>query len=100
MSTRPGDFMKRAIFRLANCGAVSIAFLACAWTPVVGSAQEVRGETVTKGLDHPWAVAFLPQGRFLVTERPGRLRVVAADGKIQPPVAGLPQVAAGGQGGL
>jgi aldose sugar dehydrogenase len=92
--------MKLRISPLATRGAVAIAFLACAWSPVVGRAQDVRGETVTKGLDHPWAVAFLPQGRFLVTERPGRLRVVTADGKIQSPVAGLPQVAAGGQGGL
>ena len=55
---------------------------------------------VAKGLEHPWAVAFLPQGRFLVTERPGRLRVVEADGTLGPPVAGVPPVAAGGQGGL
>jgi glucose/arabinose dehydrogenase len=39
------------------------------------------GETVASGLDHPWAVAFLPGGRFLVTERPGRMRVVEADGE-------------------
>ncbi|WP_370807566.1 PQQ-dependent sugar dehydrogenase [Simplicispira lacusdiani] len=57
-------------------------------------------EPVAGGLQHPWAVAFLPDGRFLVTERPGRLRVVAADGRVQPPVRGLPAVAAGGQGGL
>jgi glucose/arabinose dehydrogenase len=60
----------------------------------------VGAEPVARGLDHPWAVAFLPQGRFLVTERPGRMRVVAADGKLGPPLAGLPAVAAGGQGGL
>ena len=56
--------------------------------------------TVATGLQHPWAVAFLPDGRFLVTERPGRLRVVSADGRLGAPVAGLPRVAAGGQGGL
>lgn len=55
---------------------------------------------VAAGLQHPWAVAFLPDGRFLVTERPGRLRVVTADGRVQPPVRGLPAVASGGQGGL
>jgi aldose sugar dehydrogenase len=91
--------MKQAVFRVASRSAVSIAFLACALTPAVVRAQDVRAETVAKGLDHPWAVAILPQGRFLVTERAGRLRLVGADGKIQP-VAGLPQVAAGGQGGL
>src|SRR5882762_7206763 len=56
--------------------------------------------TIVQGLEHPWSLAFLPDGRMLVTERPGRLRVVA-QGKLDPqPIAGLPQVAAGGQGGL
>lgn len=56
--------------------------------------------TVAEGLEVPWAVAFLPNGRLLVTERPGRLRVVGTDGSISPPVAGLPAVDARGQGGL
>ena len=60
----------------------------------------VRAIPVAQGLENPWAAAFLPEGRFLVTERPGRLRVVEADGRLNPPVAGLPWVAAGGQGGL
>lgn len=64
------------------------------------AAQAMRAETVAGGLHHPWAVAFLPQGRFLVTERPGRMRVVEADGKLGPPLAGIPPVAAAGQGGL
>ncbi|MBP7454018.1 MAG: PQQ-dependent sugar dehydrogenase [Ottowia sp.] len=71
--------------------------------PAVAQAQAaptVQAQTVASGLQHPWAVAFLPEGRFLVTERPGRLRVVEADGKLGPPVQGLPEVAAGGQGGL
>lgn len=56
---------------------------------------------VTAGLEHPWSVAFLPDGRYLVTERPGRLRVIAADGRLEPlPVSGVPAVAAAGQGGL
>ncbi|MFS2035167.1 PQQ-dependent sugar dehydrogenase [Polaromonas sp. CT11-55] len=63
-------------------------------------AQAVRPEIVASGLQNPWGLAFLPGGRFLVTERPGRLRVVAADGRLGPPVAGLPEIAAGGQGGL
>lgn len=61
----------------------------------------VRLTTVTEGLDRPWGLAFLPDGRMLVTERPGRLRVVAGDGRLDPaPVAGLPRVDAQGQGGL
>lgn len=57
-------------------------------------------QTVARGLEHPWSLAFLPEGRFLVTERPGRLRVVESDGRIQPPVANVPAVHARGQGGL
>lgn len=56
--------------------------------------------TVAEGLEVPWAVAFLPNGRMLVTERPGRLRVVGTDGSLSPPVEGLPPVDARGQGGL
>ena len=55
---------------------------------------------VATGLVHPWAVAFLPDGQVLVTERPGRLRVVSATGQVGPALAGVPPVAAGGQGGL
>ncbi len=56
--------------------------------------------TVADGLAHPWAVAFLPGGRFLVTERPGGMRIIEADGRLGTPLAGLPPIAAGGQGGL
>lgn len=63
-------------------------------------AQAMRVETVATGLDHPWSLAFLPHGQFLVTERPGRLRVVSADGTSGSPLGGLPKIAAGGQGGL
>ena len=63
-------------------------------------AQNVRPETVASGLQNPWAIAFLPDGRFLVTERPGRLRVVEQDGQLNKPIEGLPEIAAGGQGGL
>lgn len=67
---------------------------------LAASAEALRVETVAGSLENPWAVAFLEQGRYLVTERPGRLRVVEADGRLSPALAGLPAVAAGGQGGL
>jgi aldose sugar dehydrogenase len=57
-------------------------------------------KTIAEGLEHPWAIAFLPGGSFLVTERPGRMRVVSANGQLSPPVAGLPKVDARDQGGL
>ncbi len=56
--------------------------------------------TVAEGLQNPWSLAFLPGGKMLVTERPGRLRVVGADGKLSAAVTGLPAVDARGQGGL
>jgi glucose/arabinose dehydrogenase len=58
-----------------------------------------RVATVASGLEHPWSVAFLPDGRMLVTEREGRMRVIR-DGKLEPPLAGLPAVTPHGQGGL
>ncbi|TFH80502.1 PQQ-dependent sugar dehydrogenase [Pseudomonas kribbensis] len=57
--------------------------------------------TITQGLAHPWALAFLPDRQgMLVTERPGNLRVVGADGKLSAPIDGVPKVWAKGQGGL
>jgi glucose/arabinose dehydrogenase len=68
---------------------------------VDGRDAGIRVATVTGGLDHPWSLAFLPDGRMLVTERAGRLRVIAKDGVLDPkPVAGLPRVDEQGQGGL
>jgi aldose sugar dehydrogenase len=55
---------------------------------------------VAVGLEHPWGVELLPDGRFLVTERPGRLRLVGRDGKLSEPLTGVPEVYARGQGGL
>jgi aldose sugar dehydrogenase len=60
----------------------------------------VRIETVAEGLEHPWGLAFLPDRRMLVTERPGRLRIVSTNGAVSKPLAGVPEVFAQGQGGL
>ncbi len=68
---------------------------------VVDSEQgQAQLEVVASGLSHPWAVAPLPDGGFLVTERGGSLRRVAADGRVSGPLAGVPEVTARGQGGL
>lgn len=64
------------------------------------SAGRLEVQTVASGLSYPWALAFLPQGRVLVTERQGRMRIVAQQGQLSPPVKGVPEVMATGQGGL
>jgi len=84
--------MTRQIKTMLLAGVASLALAA--------QAQTVRPEVVAQGLEHPWALAFLPQGRFLVTERAGRLRVIEADGRVNAAVDGLPEMAARGQGGL
>lgn len=61
---------------------------------------KIRVETIARGLNVPWALAFLPDGRMLVTERPGNIRIVTMDGRISPPLSGVPEVYARGQGGL
>ena len=81
---------------------------ALALCPSPAGAQTIKTEEhairvvkVAEGLEHPWGLAFLPDSRMLITERPGRLRVVGKDGKLESlPVSGLPQVTATGQGGL
>jgi glucose/arabinose dehydrogenase len=60
----------------------------------------IKVETLARGLEHPWSLAFLPDGRMLVTERPGRLRMIGGDGEISQPLRGVPEVFAEGQGGL
>jgi len=60
----------------------------------------VRLQAITSDLYHPWGLAFLPDNRFLVTERSGLLRIVSADGTLSDPISGLPRIIAEGQGGL
>lgn len=87
-----------------------LSILACRAAPAQGPAQRspqpderenvLKVETVATGLVHPWGLELLPDGRMLVTERPGRLRIIARNGTLSSPIAGVPQVAARGQGGL
>ncbi|WP_420712762.1 PQQ-dependent sugar dehydrogenase [Ancylobacter sp. SL191] len=67
---------------------------------ITSSAGPLTVETVADGLENPWSLAFLPDGRMLVTERPGRLRIVSRNGTVSEPIAGVPPVFARGQGGL
>lgn len=93
--------LKRSV--LVAVSLVVVAALAAWLTPKVLRRLDMQGLrpiTVAKGLENPWSLAFLPDGRMLVTERPGRMRIVTSDGTLGPPLSGLPPVAAGGEGGL
>ena len=70
------------------------------WVLDTAEQHQIRVSIVTRGLEHPWALAWLPDGAMLVTERPGRLRIIR-DGRLDPrPIAGVPTVRTDGNGGL
>lgn len=69
-------------------------------TEFPSSAGGLEVRTFARGLVNPWSLAFLPDGRMLVTERPGRMRIVTTEGQLSPPLKGVPDVWASGQGGL
>jgi aldose sugar dehydrogenase len=92
-------------YRLAGAvlaaAAAATAHAAAPRSPTPKSSDApIRAVTVARGLEHPWALEFVPDGRILVTERPGRLRSVSTDGKLSEPLTGVPKVFASGQGGL
>src|SRR5262245_54925298 len=91
------DFMRWLI-----AGAVAVVPNAASAAPQTypSSAGNLMVETIATGLANPWALAFLPDGRLVVTERAGRMRIVGKDGKLSAPLAGVPQVFARSQGGL
>jgi len=68
--------------------------------PIASARARFTVTTVAAGLEHPWALAFLPDRRMLVTERPGRVRLVDPRGRISAPLPGVPAVSTGGQGGM
>ena len=86
-----------AVASSVACGAQDPAIRSPTPSSITGV---VRAETVARGLKNPWALEFLPDGRMLVTEKGGQLRIIASDGTVSAPLAGVPHVDARGQGGL
>ncbi len=90
--------MKRALLVLAVTSLLALTPSAMAERSELGELQLTE---VVGGLEHPWALAFLPEGQgYLISERPGRLRLLDAQGRLHPPLGGVPAVFARGQGGL
>ncbi len=94
---RPGDPVES---RPANGASQSPAFAGQTRAPGVRTEVALTHTVVASGLDEPWGLALLPDGRWLVTERPGRLRIITAAGAMGEPITGLPAVDGRGQGGL
>lgn len=95
---RPGGSLGPALLGPALLGLIAVA--GAEPRSLDTAAGPVVIERVAGGLEHPWAVAALPDGGLLVTERPGRLRTVSSQGTVSAPLAGVPRVYARGQGGL
>ena len=76
------------------------AFAGQTRAPEARSGITIAQQPLDARLEHPWALVFLPDGRMLITERPGRLRIVTREGQLSAPIQGLPRVDARGQGGL
>ena len=99
---------KKSKISIISRAALTTYVLGCLFFPHTGGAQEVlttdlyqvRIVDLAGGLEHPWGLAFLPDGRMLVTERPGRLRLVDRNGTVSRALGGVPKVFARGQGGL
>ncbi|MEB3179789.1 MAG: PQQ-dependent sugar dehydrogenase, partial [Nostocaceae cyanobacterium] len=94
-----------AILLVAGCSFMeassNITTVAQQTKPPSSAAVNVKQTKVVEGLEHPWGLAWLPDGSMLITERPGRLRIVSSSGVLDPkPISGVPQVFAVGQGGL
>ncbi len=86
--------------RPANGSSQQPAFPGQTRAPAVRTEADLERTVVASGLEEPWGLALLPDGRWLVTERPGRMRIVTSQGAVGEPIAGLPAVDARGQGGL
>jgi glucose/arabinose dehydrogenase len=100
MNTLLKQKLLNAVFFCWCCSLPALLNAAQTLQPVNGNDDMFKIVTIAKGLNHPWSLAFLPDGRLLVTERPGRLRIIDQSGSVSSPVRGLPRIKARGQGGL
>lgn len=91
--------LRKIEFGMIFAAAAAISVQVFAADIVQTKKVEVQVETIADGLEHPWAVAILPDDAYLVTERPGRMRIIR-DGKLSAPISGVPEVRHRGQGGL
>jgi aldose sugar dehydrogenase len=88
------------ILWVAHFAVVTLGWTALHPAPLAATEMNIQVDVLTERLDAPWALAFMPDGRLLVTEKPGHLRVVGLDGTISAPLGGVPAVVDAGQGGL
>ena len=88
------------LLMLSACAFFATAANADQTNAPLAPVSQITIETITEGLTNPWAVQVLPDGRYLVSERPGRLKLISTDGKKALVIDGLPAIEAGGQGGL
>lgn len=96
MPSRPAAITRALFLSFSLC----LALPASAQPGPEPASVPARVTAVVGGLNHPWAMAFLPEGGVLITERPGNLRLLRIPGGLSKPLAGVPKVAAQGQGGL
>ncbi len=90
----------KSVLTVLGSTTLAVFVSVAAGEPIKTERATLQLSTVVEGLEHPWGLAFLPDGRMLVTERPGRLRYVDAAGKLSAAIAGVPAVKSAGQGGL
>jgi glucose/arabinose dehydrogenase len=92
--------MRKALICGALLLATSLPALAVQTKAPAAPKTAITVQSIAKGLNHPWGLQFLPDGRMVVSERAGSIRIVGRDGKISPPIAGVPAADVRGQGGM
>lgn len=92
--------MRKALMCAVILSAPSLPALAVQTKAPAAPPTAIAVQSIAKGLNHPWGLQFLPDGRMVVSERAGPIRIVARDGTISPPIAGVPAADVRGQGGM